>query len=288
MRPECRLAVLIPAYNETPETILRPLRSLAGQRVPKNIFEVVCVVNNSRQEAAERSPAFLQNQTTIKFLQNLAADKELSDLQLHVLDKSSFELADEESNVGIARDRAGAEICLRFLKNGQKEKGLIVLLDADSYFSENALQAMLDIFESEGINGLSGNLELAADESLPQPEAIREIFLHVTRYGARLEKINRRRQKRLRFQKQDQLNYQALASGQNMAVTAGAWAAAGGMPHYYCLEDLRFGKKLTFLAGDLAATTDYTVYTLLRRSQRVGFISSGRIIADIVDKIQAT
>ena len=303
MELSCKVAVVIPVFNETSETLLWPLASLARQSLSKHLFEVIFVINNSRQEASLAAPEFRQNQQTIRFLRSLEAEQDLagyfgeaallesfnsvknSGLRVHIIDKSSLSNAESENNVGIARDVGGSEAVLRFLKNGRKEKGLIAMLDADSYYSGAALASMVNIFEQNQINGLAGNLELVVDPLLPKNKAVKKIFLEISGYGARLEKIRKRRTAGLRLQKKHKLGYRVLATGQNIVVTAGAWVAAGGMPHYYSLEDVRFGKKIFDLPGDVASTGDYTVFTLLRPSLRAGYVSYGRVVEEIVKKI---
>lgn len=69
MERDCRVAVMIPAYNESHQNILRSLSSLAGQeKVSISAFEVDIIVNNSRRDAEEKTAEFLANQQSLKLI----------------------------------------------------------------------------------------------------------------------------------------------------------------------------------------------------------------------------
>ena len=124
MSPSCRLAVVVPIYDEPLEGLNKLLKSLAVQeQVFKTEFEVVAIVNNSHRQALEKSKEYLQNQLTIKFLKSVKAFPS----SLRIIDKSSS-IALQENNVSLIRQRAGAEVVMRFLKSDKGLKGIIFSL----------------------------------------------------------------------------------------------------------------------------------------------------------------
>ena len=195
MSPRCRVAVLLPAYNEDAATLVRPLLSLARQNIgDMEKFEAVVVVNNSRREAETTSPVFLQNQRILEFLRFLrdggqqpagmgshllpaAREIQASGLKIHFVDNSSLDSADEENHVGHARNRGFLEITARFLANGQSERGIAAMTDCDCRLSPEYISAILSAFERHPfLDGLSGAIEHEIDESLPNHRLVKKAF----------------------------------------------------------------------------------------------------------------
>ena len=79
----------------------------------------------------------------------------------------------------------------------------------------------------------------------------------------------------------------ALKAGADMAVTARAWAEAGGMPQIAGGEDIRFGQNVENLKGSVAKNYSYTVTSLIRASERTGLQGNGRIVKKIKESVDA-
>ena len=141
MGKDCKVAVLVPAYNESISEIIRTISSLSEQEgADPSLFEVDFIINNKKIDAEQKSAAFLANQESInliKFIngesQNVpegltaeqikkVEDIKKSKIKINIIDKSSADTADQENNVGIARNRAGAEIINRFITSSDKKK----------------------------------------------------------------------------------------------------------------------------------------------------------------------
>lgn len=304
MHPACRVAVLVPVYDENIDTILYSLKSLAAQTAAKEFFEAVCAVNNNLQEASEKTGAFLQNQRTLiflRFLQNslkvypgkLSASQRKtveeirsSGLILQILDLSSPGRAKKINNVGAARDRGTKAICRRFLKSTKiKERGIVGLNDCDCKVSENYIEELIKTFADFQINGAAGKWLIEVNKKEPYRELIvRALAKHA---GKNTLAHNSRPQKYLplQLQKRDRPPYHILINGQNMAIRVSAWLAAGGMPHWRSFEDIILGARVTDLPGDVAFNPNYTVTTLARSSSRVGMTGFGRRVALMVKAV---
>ncbi|MDE2311665.1 MAG: glycosyltransferase family 2 protein [Patescibacteria group bacterium] len=289
----CRVAVIIPAYNETPRTLVRPLLSLAVQSgVVFDVFEVLVVVNNSRRQARRRSREFLANQRLLRWLESVAAGSakdeagkiiHRSGLVVHALDKSSLERTEADNHVGHARNVGCLEASLRFLSGPWRERGILAFTDADCRLSPNYIREIIATFDQyRCLNGLSGALAHEIDETLPNPALVKKAFdAHVgfsdKFYLARGLALKRR----------DGLRGPVLLAGANMAVSVSSWLLAGGLPNRPSGEDYYFGRAVEDLPGDVAATDRYTVYPLIRSSERAGLHSYGRRVREITAAVAA-
>jgi hypothetical protein len=299
MEPTCKVSIMIPAYNESADNILRSLTSLVSQEgVEPEQFETVIIVNNNESEAEHQSEAFLNNQETLALINFINGTLEtppewLSSTQLEAIqrikekkirvsaiDKSSPETAEEENNVGIARDRAAAEICQRFMSVDAKTNGIIALADCDSSFSENFVRALIDSFEQNNIKGVSGNLEFTIDPNLPNKDLVQKAFdIYMGRKKSTTDYADAPT-----FVEQDS---GALMSGTNMAVSVKSMGLVEGIPPQAGGEDINFGKKVENLPGKVAKNYDYTITTRIRASERTGVQGNGRIVKKMSDSIEA-
>ncbi|TSC90988.1 MAG: hypothetical protein CEN90_715 [Parcubacteria group bacterium Licking1014_17] len=297
MNQDCKVAVMIPAYNESASNILRSLSSLVEQEeVDSSLFEIDLVVNNRRTDADQKSAAFLTNQESINLIKfingesedapkNLTEEKikqiekiKKSQIKINVIDKSSPNTSEEENNVGVARDRAGAEIVDRFMTSSGNTEGAIAITDCDCTFSRNFIKSLIQSFEQHKINGVSGNLEFEIDPSLPNQELMKKAFdIYMGKDGPKEDYSG---EPNFKFQKEG-----ALQAGANMAVTAKAWAMVNGMPRIAGGEDIRFGKNVEELRGQVAKNYDYTITSLIRVSERTGLQGNGRIVKKIKESI---
>lgn len=299
MDKECKVAVMVPAYNETTSTILRSLSSLSIQEgINPNMFEVDVVVNNKKRDAQEQTDAFLANQETIKLIKFINGEGTTipegltpeqieqiekirdSKIVVNVIDKSSTDTAYEENNVGIARNRAGAEIIDRFLNSSAQTDGIVAITDSDCIFSPNYVRSLIQSFDEHRINGVSGNLEFEIDPSLPNKELIQRAFdIYMGKEGPKKDYSD---EPSFKIQAEG-----ALMSGANMAVSARSWAQVDGMPPLAGGEDIRFGQSVEKLPGQVAKNYDYTTTSLIRVSERTGLQGNGRIVKKIKESIDA-
>jgi GT2 family glycosyltransferase len=297
MSQDCKVAIMIPAYNENASNILRSLSSLAEQEeVDPNLFEVDLVVNNRKVDAEQNTPAFLANQESIRLIKYINGEsREIpegltteqieqvekirkAEIKINVIDKSSVNTSDEENNVGVARDRAGAEIIDRFMKSSGNTEGAIAITDCDCIFSRNFIKSLIASFEEHKINGVSGNLEFEIDSSLPNQELIKKAFdIYMGKDGPKKDYSG---EPNFKIQKEG-----ALQAGANMTVTAKAWAMVNGMPRIAGGEDIRFGKNIEDLRGQVAKNYDYTITSLIRVSERTGLQGNGRIVKKIKESV---
>jgi hypothetical protein len=297
MNRDCKVAVMIPAYNESASDILSSLSSLAEQEeVDSSLFEIDLVVNNRRTDADQKSTAFLANQEAINLIKFINGESEdapknlteeqieqiekikKSQIKINVIDKSSPNTSEEENNVGVARDRAGAEIVDRFMTSSGNTEGAIAITDCDCTFSRNFIKSLIQSFEQHKINGVSGNLEFEIDPSLPNQELMKKAFdIYMGKDGPKEDYSG---EPNFKFQKEG-----ALQAGANMAVTAKAWAMVNGMPRIAGGEDIRFGKNVEELRGQVAKNYDYTITSLIRVSERTGLQGNGRIVKKIKESI---
>ncbi len=295
MHPECAVAVLIPIYNETLETLLFPLASLIRQKIDFEKFEVVCVVNNSRREAEEKTTAFIQNQRTIKFLEFLQNKKKTfnfqgtkkqeqiihqmknSKLRLHILDRSSKNSAGVVNNVGAARDFGGMEICQRFITTKVKGNGIIGMFDCDCRVSENYVEELIKTFQDIKVNGVAGKWLIKIDKDLRHQKLMEKALeSHLGKNLLESHFLTHRQNEPVKYQKRDKMKKNVLINGQNMAVRVSSFLNAGGIMHLNSFEDLIFGAKVTDLPGDAAYNPNFYITTLARASARVGMTGFGR------------
>jgi hypothetical protein len=284
--------------------VLRPLYSLAGQKgVGFDEFEAVVIVNNSKDEAKNKSKEFVANQRAIKLIrfvqklsskplenlsgENLKQIKKIwqSGLNVRLIDKSALQIAVVENNVGLARRVAAGDIVRRFFENGQKERGIILVTDADCAFSPNTIYEIISTFLKYPINGLAGNLVPIIDPEFPEQKLLKKV-LEASGELRPWPKSLRRPGKILYFEKGDSLDSNVLKTGQNMAVSAGAYLLAGGFEDLDSSEDVLLGQKISNLPGDIVKNFNYTVTTIIRPSLRTGAGALGRRIKYILDSVE--
>ncbi len=255
------------------------------------------VVNNSRAEAACASQPFLQNQAVIFWLQSLVSSaaslpedlRELSSrlqtagLGFQVLDLSSLDFAEEDNNVGIARDIGGRYLAAMFARQPAGDRGIIAFLDADTAVSAGYLAGLMEAFAQRRLNGAAGQLALELEIDDMPPEGKRLFSAAAQRYFGRpaLWAAELNFQPRMYLKNNVSGGRQVLVSGQNMAVSAGAFCRAGGYCRWHLWEDFLFGQRIEKLTGEVALCSHYGVITLARVSDRTGFHGLGRALSSI-------
>lgn len=302
----CKVAVLIPVYDEPVGLLLNVLLSLAAQKnVLKKDYEIFVVVNNNRRQAKESSPEFLQNQKTLQFIaylnceipvcpfdlnreqQQIMFEIRKSGLQIRLTDKSSVRFADALNNCGSAKNFGGTEICRRFGTAKAGSNGIIALLDCDCRVSESFLKEILETFKNPEINLVAGKWLTEVDPSHPYSEALaKAAAIH---FGVDNSLKNFKVSKKrliIQLQKGDKHKKPIARIGHNMAVRVSAWLAVGGFPRLSSFDDIIFGQRITELPGDVAFNPNYWVCNLLRPSERAGMASIGRRMKAIIESIE--
>jgi glycosyltransferase involved in cell wall biosynthesis len=301
MKTVCRVGVIVPIYDESAGTILRLLLSLAEQEADKDLFEVVCVVNNSRAQTLSGHSAFLANQTALGLLlyvsgrtarrpEHLTAEQiniceriRHSGLSIVILDSSSLQFAKDENNVGIARRLAAKVLEERFTATGLGRRGILVSTDCDCKFSPNALGEIIDTFDSHKINGAAGLLISEPDPDFFNPDLLRRVTEVSDEISGRLPAQSSASS---RVYYKNEVGGSILNTGQNMALLLDAYLRAGGFDPLPSLEDYYFGARVSALPGGVVRNLAYSVTTLSRPSQRAGLAAFGRRIAFILDSIE--
>ncbi|MFA5991734.1 MAG: glycosyltransferase family A protein [Candidatus Doudnabacteria bacterium] len=302
MLKTCKLAVLIPIFNETSEMILRPLESLAEQEgVGFQNFEVVFIVNNSKAEALNKAPAFLVNQQALQILRFVGDPdatalpgeaevhrerlKKIRDrgLQVRVIDKSSEKNAEIQNTVGRARQIVGEEAAKSFLSETFiKENGILVSTDCDCSFSHNYVSGIINSFANYELISLSGNLKLEGDPG----QNFSNDVLTATKLHLNWHLIKPIKQQISFYNRDDGEDLNRLVTV-NIAVAVKTWLAVGGTPSMHSLEDLFFCKKIFALPGSFAKSPEFTVSILNRISHRAGALSLGRRVGVINSAVES-
>lgn len=148
----CMLSILVPAFNESIETIDRLLNSITYQQnINQDDFEILIIVNNDLRSRTTNE-VFKNNQ---KVLNKDWALKYKNKLNISVYDHSSVGHEIPTCSIGAARD-----ILLNYAYSryqGTNYNGIIMHIDADVYFKDSLLLSKyLDIFKDSSVIGVIG------------------------------------------------------------------------------------------------------------------------------------
>lgn len=264
---ETKIAIVVPALDEE-RTLPLTLESLALNDASELSGALVIVVVNNREEANSRASAIDANTRTLEWLRNSAS---VPSLHLAHVDAASpgKELAPKEG-VGTAR-KIGMDHAANILLESGNEESPIVCLDADTLVDANYLSSLRNHFERESSWGTVID------------------FAHPIDLGETGEKI---------LQYELFLRYHVLGLdyarspfafhtiGSAMAVTAEAYAAAGGMNRKQAGEDFYFLQQLA-KTGPVHFLNETTVHPSARTSWRVPF-GTGRHMEDALSGFEST
>lgn len=179
----CKLSILIPAYGEQPQDVIKQLGWLLEQSVDPANLEVIYAVNNAPPKASpEWQVAFDRNQAVLglPIFRNARAETHAptgfendcrdirEELAVFALDLSSPGSWVEGCNVGLVRQRLLGEAVLRFAK--QDQNGLLMYSDVDTYIEEpETLQRVFDAFETDSkLLAIPGAMTQEADLNCPE------------------------------------------------------------------------------------------------------------------------
>ncbi len=249
-----RLSVVIPCFDEEPETTLESLGHCSISNAEK--VEVILVFNHS-----ENSHFHIQEKH-----QKQAEKYDAISIKNGILvySISAFDLPKKHAGVGLAR-KIGMDAALqRFSKINHD--GLMVCLDADCTVSENYLETLL---EFETSNGKVASIYF---EHPLQNIENQQVLNHILDYEIWLRYYIQA----LRFAKFPNAFH---TIGSSMAVRASAYAKSGGMNRKKAGEDFYFLHKL-IPHGDFYDITNCTVFPSSRISERVPF-GTGRAMLEM-------
>lgn len=217
--PLMRSCVVVPARNE--EATLAPLiTALAGQRglqgrpLDAASYEVLLLLNN----CTDRTAAIARD-----------LQQKYSRLQLHVAETS---FAPHEAHVGRAR-QALFDMAFNRFRFLHRRTGLILTTDADSRPAADWI-AQTEAEISAGVGGVGGRILLEPAEQAALPAGVKRFFLLDIGYRRALEELR----SLYAPDAHDPFPRHHQHFGASLAVTAAAYAEAGGMPLQRSQEDV--------------------------------------------------
>lgn len=256
----CKLAVVVPVYNEQSRRILKQMESIISQTgINPDEFEALYVVNNSPDDGSEKSKQTIaanQEILNLPIWKNRETDTDLSQLpedkrklykeirekfNFFVIDKSSPGDTIEDCNVGKARNRALAEASQRFYKN--EKDGILVQTDADSYFGDPEFfsKVLSEFTKDPDVIGIAGGIKVEFDPDTNDPRE-KEILLKKAQQLL-LDKKCQRFEKYLK-DPSNPLWERDVFSGANMISKSFESATIGGFKDWNSGEDPQFGLDL--------------------------------------------
>ncbi|MCY0991739.1 glycosyltransferase family 2 protein [Nannocystis sp. ILAH1] len=263
--PNCKLAILVPIFNEDERTIARLLDSLTRQReVAPSEFEVICLVNNDLPGTRKYEEVYGANQRVLR-MERLTDPGD--EHRITVLDCSSPGKEIAGCNVGKARDRLVHEATKRFRGNGRN--GVLSHVDADVYFNDALfLRRAIDMFDDHDVIGVAGGKwreAFLADYPEYEPEPLRAALRQIGLWKQCVELAN-------------YLNGEPVLQafgGSNMLSRCYESVAVGGIRSLEVDEDKEFGRRMWRYAEAnkrkiLVKKTELKVVALLRISERTG------------------
>ena len=254
--------VVIPCYNEP--DMLQTLQSLLRCNRP-NANTLVAIIINSSENADAR--AILQNRKTYDEVRQFSETHSSSDFCFFPL---LFEnLPRKHAGVGLAR-KIGMDLAVEHFHRHQKERGIIISLDADCIVSENYLTGIFEAFRyNEKLNAIVHNFHHRAENNDPDIEnAVRQYETHIRQFSKRLKLTG--------------FPYYYHTIGSAFAVSADAYMRVGGMGRQQAGEDFYFLQKV-FALGEIADLKNVFVYPLARFSDRVPF-GTGPALQKIIEE----
>jgi hypothetical protein len=202
-----------------------------------------------------------------------------SGLIVNLINLSDKKFAPKHNNVGLARDCAAREICLRFQSAKLGDRGVIAMTDCDCRFSSNYIFELIRTFGNPEVNAVAGNWITEIDKSVPYRKFVRQaVAIHLKNETSRPRSLPSRRLP---------LKNSVITNGQNLAVSCAAFTAVGGVPHFGSMEDLVFGQKLRGLPGKAIFNPNFFIVGNIRMSERAGMTSFGRRVKSIVESIES-
>lgn len=250
--PACRTIVGVPVRDEE-ETLAAALGALRGQRdasggrLDPASYEVLLLVNNSKDASARLASSLGAN---------------APDFRLHVLE---VDLPDHLSHVGAAR-RLAMDIADRRFAALERERGLIASTDADTLVDRDWI-ANMQRAVADGADAIGGRITFSAAGLRALPLPIRRAYLQDVGYRYLAAELTAR----LAPRPEDPWPHHFQNFGASMAATAGAYRRAGGLPVRAALEDVAFFEALERVDARIRRPVDVRVQTSARLCGKTGF-----------------
>jgi len=259
----CRLAILVPIFDEDEHTIDRLFNSLLTQtNVSRAFFEVICLINNDLPGTKKYDRIFSANQ---KVLAMEWFSESFKDLNVITLDHSSPGKEIQDCNIGKVRNMLVQTAAVRF----QANNGILLHIDADVYFSDPLfIRKAVDLFKDPDVIGVIGGKwreVFLSDYPEYDPVLLRLAFERIGLSKQCKELSNFLKGKRV---------LEAFG-GSNMLARCHESVAIGGIADLSVEEDKEFGHRLWEHAKEngskiLIKKTNLKVVASLRISERTG------------------
>jgi glycosyltransferase involved in cell wall biosynthesis len=262
--PNCKLAVLVPVYNESEDTLARLLRSLTEQEDASPLdFEVICLINNDRPGTKNYKAVHTANQ---KLLQSGLPEK-FNKLNIEIIDCSSLRREISGCNIGKVRNLLVREAASRF--RGNNHNGILLHVDADVYFKDRQfIRKSLDLFDDPSVLGVvGGKWRETFVEDYPEydPSKLRAAFAQIGLSKQCKELSNFLKGRRVLH----------AFGGSNILTRCFESVAIGSFKSLQVEEDKEFGYRMWRYAESnnrkiLVKKTELKVVASLRISERTG------------------
>ncbi len=246
---QCRISIVIPIRDEA-ENLAKTLGSfshqidLKGLPLDSNIFEIIILANNCRDNSAEIARRW-QRETSLP--------------HLHI---TEINLRDENANIGFAR-RLLMNEAHRRLKTNNFRGGIMMTTDGDTRVAPDWIAAALSEFEN-GADAVGGRILMDAAELEKLDEKTRVFYSLDEEYrllAAEFESY-------LDFMPHDSFPRHHQHFNANFAVTTAAYEKAGGIPDVKFLEDVAFYNALLRIDANFRHSPKMRVYTSARNAGR--------------------
>jgi hypothetical protein len=244
-RASMRSCVVVPARNEEaslPALIatLADQHDLRGEPLDPTSYEVVLLLNN----CTDRTAAIARQ-----------LQRQYSNLRFHV---AEIDFVEAEAHVGRARQALFDWAFARF-QNAQNPHGLILTTDADSqpardWIAQNEAEIAL------GVAAVGGRILLDARGRAKMNPVTRRLFLLDVGYRRALEELRSLYAPEMH----DPFPRHHQHFGGSLAITAAAYAAAGGMPLRRSSEDVALYQAVVDSGGRFRHSEEVRVYTSAR------------------------
>src|SRR6202522_180774 len=244
--PRLQVCVVVPARNEE-SGLPHLVAALAGQLgldglpLDPEVFEIILLLNNW----IDRSAAVLRN---LRFP---------GTIKLHV---GEITLEAYEAHVGRARQILFDTAYDRFRAIGRSD-GLILTTDADTRPEPDWIGQTCAEF-AKNVSGVGGRIILEPEERAALPESVQRLFLLDVGYRRALEEMR----SLYAPEPEDPFPRHHQHYGASLAVTAAAYAKAGGMPLTRSSEDAALYRAVVASGGRF------------RHSYRVQVRTSARVL----------
>jgi hypothetical protein len=243
--PRLKVCVVVPARNEElklPGLIAALTGQFGSDGLPLDpeVLEIIILLNN----CIDRSAGILRDVRPSGFL------------RLHV---AEITLEAHEAHVGRARQILFDTAYQRFSSIGRADDGLILTTDADTrpnpdWISQNRAEF------AKNVSGVGGRILLEPEERKALPANVHRLFLLDVGYRRALEEMR----SLYAPEPADPFPHHHQHNGASLAVTAAAYAKAGGMPLTRSSEDTALYRAIIASGGRFRHSDRVRVHTSAR------------------------